>query len=106
YGRNGVMGDLEPAPAVSGHEVGIVVEAVAETPEAAEEVCTLAARNLFYARLPDVKGTAGGASFFSDEVLPGRPAYEWTLNHTLALDAPGTRPEKALGLFRTEITTV
>ncbi|SCK31216.1 acyclic terpene utilization AtuA family protein [Streptomyces sp. WMMB 322] len=106
YGRDGVMGHLEPAPLVEGHEVGIVVEAVAATPEAAEEVCTLAARNLFYARLPDVKGTAGGASFFSDEVLRGRPAYEWTLNHTLALDLPGTEPVEAMGLFRTEITTV
>ena len=106
YGRDGVMGPYEPNPVVAGHEVGIVVEAVAQTPEAAEEVCTLAARNLFYARLPDVKGTAGGASFFSDEVLSARPAYEWTLNHVVVLDdEPGSR-EAARELFRTELITV
>lgn len=106
YGRDGVMGALEPNPVVEGHEVGIVVEAVAGTPEAAEEVCTLASRNLFYARLPDVKGTAGGASFFSDEVMAARPAYEWTLNHVVVLpDEPGsgTGPES---FFRTEMLTV
>ncbi|MFS8477777.1 MAG: acyclic terpene utilization AtuA family protein [Micromonosporaceae bacterium] len=106
YGRNGVMGDLEPHPVVAGHEVGIVVEAVAETTAAAEEVCTLASRNLFYARLPEVKGTAGGASFFSDEVLAARPAYEWTLNHVITLDPPGQDPVRAMGLFRTETLRV
>ncbi len=106
YGRDGVMGPLEPTPVVDGHEVGIVVEAVAETAKAAEDVCALASRNLFYARLPEVKGTAGGASFFSDEVMPARPAYEWTLNHVIVLDErPGSR-EVADSLFRTEHTTV
>jgi hypothetical protein len=106
YGRNGVMGDFEPHPYVAGHEVGIVVEAVAPTAEAAEEVCALASRNLFYARLPEVKGTAGGASFFSDEVLHARPAYDWTLNHVMALDPPGADPVRAMSLFRTELSTV
>jgi hypothetical protein len=105
YGRDGVMGPWEPNPVVSGHEVGIVVEAVAATPKAAEDVCALASRNLFYARLPDVKGTAGGASFFSDEVLLALPAYEWTLNHVVVFDEPGARA-KAGGLFRTDRTVV
>lgn len=106
YGRDGVMGVLEPNPVVDGHEVGIVVEAVAGTPEAAEEVCTLASRNLFYARLPDVKGTAGGASFFSDEVMRARPAYEWTLNHVVILPADGRSGDGPESLFRTEMVTV
>jgi hypothetical protein len=106
YGRDGVMGYLEPHPSVSGHEVGIVVEAIAPTAEVAEEVCALASRNLFYARLPDTKGTAGGAAFFSDEVFRGRPAYEWTLNHLLTLDEPGEPPSRAAGLFRRELRTI
>ncbi|HEX6967734.1 MAG TPA: acyclic terpene utilization AtuA family protein [Micromonosporaceae bacterium] len=105
YGRNGVMGALEPTPVV-GHEVGIVVEAVAATAEAAEAICALASRNLFYARLPEVKGTAGGASFFSDEVMRARPAYEWTLNHVIALDDGPAAREFARELFRTEFVTV
>ncbi|MGH9245454.1 MAG: acyclic terpene utilization AtuA family protein [Acidimicrobiales bacterium] len=105
YGRNGVMGYLEPEP-VTGHEVGIVVEVVASPPERAEEICALASRNLFYARLPAVKGTAGGASFFSDEVLRARPAYEWTLNHVLAFPVTTTPTEVCDRLFRTERVTL
>jgi hypothetical protein len=106
YGRDGVLREYEPTPVVDGHEVGIVVETTAATAAVAQEVCALASRNLFYARLPEVKGTAGGASFFSDEVLEARPGYEWTLNHTLALDPPGSDPVRARGLFRTELITV
>lgn len=106
YGRDGVMGEFETKPVVDGHEVGIIVEAVAPTPDAAHDVCVLASRNLFYARLPEVKGTAGGASFFSDEVLRARPAYEWTLNHVITLDAEGEEPTRAMQLFRTEITEI
>jgi hypothetical protein len=40
---------------------------------------------MFYARLPDVKGTAGSVAFPLDEVLPASPAYRWTLNHTVAV---------------------
>lgn len=105
YGRDGVMGYLEPHPCVDGHEVGVVVEAVAPTAAVAEEVATLASRNLFYARLPDVKGTAGGAAFFSDEVFAGRSAYEWTLNHLLTLDESG-EPPRAAELFRRELRTI
>ena len=45
-------------------------------------------RQMFYARLPDVKGTAGGVAFPLDEVLPATPAYRWTLNHTVPVDDP------------------
>jgi hypothetical protein len=48
----------------------------------AEEVCMIATRQMFYARLPQVKGTAGGVAFLFDEVMPASPAYRWTLNHT------------------------
>ena len=40
-------------------------------------------RQMFYARLPDVKGTAGSVAFVLDEVMQASPAYRWTLNHTM-----------------------
>jgi hypothetical protein len=43
---------------------------------------------MFYARLPDVKGTAGSVAFLFDEVLPASPGYRWTLNHTIAVGDP------------------
>jgi hypothetical protein len=35
-----------------------------------------------------MKGTAGAAALMADEVLTGHPAYEWTLNHVIAVDDP------------------
>jgi hypothetical protein len=71
YGKNGVMGDLEPIKEIRSHELGIVVEAIAKTKALAKEAATIGSRQIFYARLPEVKGTAGTAAFLFDEVLPG-----------------------------------
>ncbi len=88
YGRNGVMGDLEPLKDRPGHELGVLVFGVAPTREMAEEVTITGTRQMFYARLPEVKGTAGGVAFPLDEVVRASPAYRWTLNHTMRVDDP------------------
>jgi hypothetical protein len=97
YGRDGVMGSLEPVRTPA-HELCIVVQGVAPTRKMAEEVCMIGTRQLFYARLPDVKGTAGSVAFVLDEVMPASAAYRWSLNHTVAVDDP-------LELFPTHMTT-
>jgi hypothetical protein len=97
YGRDAILGASEPRKAMPGHELAIVVQGVAPTKEMAEEVAMIATRQMFYARLPQVKGTAGGVAFLLDEVMPASPAYRWTLNHTLRLDDP-------LELFPTFVT--
>ena len=51
-------------------------------------ICALGTRNLFYARLPEVRGTAGTAALMMDEVLRGKPGYEWTVNHVVAVRDP------------------
>jgi Acyclic terpene utilisation family protein AtuA len=88
YGKNGVMGEMEPLKDVRSHELCVVVQGIALTKEMAEEVCMTGTRQMFYARLPQVKGTAGGVAFLLDEVLPASPAYRWTLNHTVATEHP------------------
>jgi hypothetical protein len=98
YGRNGVMGDLEPLKHHPGHELCILVQAVAPTAAMAEEVCMIGTRQMFYARLPDVKGSAGSVAFALDEVLRASPGYRWTVNHTLRCAHP-------LELFPTHLTT-
>jgi hypothetical protein len=97
YGRNAILDDREPLKATPVHELGIVVQGVAPEKAMAEEVCMIATRQMFYARLPQVKGTAGGVAFLLDEVMPASPAYRWTLNHTMQLDDP-------LELFPTFLT--
>src|SRR5690606_41902567 len=88
YGRDGVMGALEPLRHQPGHELCIMVQGVAPTREMAEEVTMIGLRQMFYARLHDVKGTAGSVAFPLDEVLHASPAYRWTLNHTIEVDDP------------------
>jgi len=83
YGRDGVMGDLEPLRDQPGHELCVMVQGVAPTREMAEELTLIGLRQMFYARLPDVKGTAGSVSFPLDEVVQASAAYRWTLNHTM-----------------------
>ncbi|KGD97182.1 glutamate mutase [Achromobacter sp. RTa] len=89
YGRDGVMGDLEPLRDQPGHELCVMVQGVAPTAEMAEELTLTGLRQMFYARLPDVKGTAGSVSFPLDEVVRTSAAYRWTLNHTLPVDNAG-----------------
>lgn len=98
YGRDGVMGPLEPLREQVGHEVGIMVQGVAPTAEMAEELTLIGLRQMFYARLPDVKGTAGSVAFPLDEVVRASAAYRWTLNHTIAVNDP-------LELFPTHMTS-
>jgi hypothetical protein len=88
YGRDGILGELEPNRNKPAHELCIVVQGVAQTKEMAEEVCMIGTRQMFYARLPNVKGTAGGVAFLLDEVMPASAAYRWTLNHTMRVDDP------------------
>ncbi len=71
YGRDAILGALEPLRRSPGHEVCVVVQAIAPTREMAEEVCMTGTRQMFYARLPAVKGTAGGVAFLLDEVMRG-----------------------------------
>jgi hypothetical protein len=97
YGRDGVMGELEPLKRHPAHEVCVLVQAVAPSAEVAEELCMIGTRQMFYARLPEVKGSAGSVAFALDEVLRASPAYRWTLNHTLRCDNP-------LELFPTHMT--
>jgi len=98
YGRDGIMGELEPLRDRPAHELCILVQGVAPTAAMAEEVCMIGTRQMFYARLPDVKGSAGSVAFALDEVLRASPAFRWTLNHTLRCDDP-------LELFPTHMTS-
>ena len=88
YGRDGIMGALEPNRDRPAHELCVLVQGVAPDVAMAEELTMIGTRQMFYARLPEVKGSAGAVAFALDEVLRASPAYRWTLNHTLACNDP------------------
>jgi hypothetical protein len=100
YGKNAILKEMEPVKE-DPHEIGILVEAVAETAEKALDIAHLATRWLFYARLPMVKGTAGTCAFPFEEALLGKPAYEFTIHHLM----PSSEKE-ALELFPVKVEEV
>jgi hypothetical protein len=88
FGRDAILKRYEFETARP-HELGLVIEGVSTDRDVARAVAMTATRQVFYARLPKVKGTAGSVSFLFDEVLEASPAYEWTLNHVIPANQLG-----------------
>ena len=88
YGRDGVMGALEPVK-TPGHEIGLLIDVVAETPELAETVCAMARSLTLHWAYPGRIATAGNLAFpFSPADVPAGPVYEFSIYHLLEIDDP------------------
>jgi hypothetical protein len=90
YGHNAVLGPVEPYPGRDMHEVGLVVDVVAETQQIAAAVCGRAGAT--GSRLDVTGQLGGGGNFaypFSPNVLNGGPVYEWSVWHTLDVSDEG-----------------
>lgn len=88
YGKNAVMGPLEPDTRV-GHEIGIVIEAVAQTQQLADTVCGFARSTMLHYGYPGRISTAGNLAFpYSPSDFSGGEVYEFSLYHLLAVDDP------------------
>ncbi|HHV35926.1 MAG TPA: DUF1446 domain-containing protein [Syntrophomonadaceae bacterium] len=88
YGRDGVMGPQEPNP-VNGHEVGIVLEAVAEREELAESVLGFARSTMLHFGFPGRLSTAGNLAFpYSPSDFRVGAVYVFSVHHLLKLDRP------------------
>lgn len=88
YGKNGVMGDLEPLKDARSHEICIVTEVVAQTQAIANLVARFTLYRLLFPTFAGQKATAGGIAMLRDEVLEGQPAYRWTIDHLLPVSDP------------------
>lgn len=88
YGRDGVMGDLEPTPN-PGHELGIIIEAVADTQDTANTICGFARSTLLHYGYPGRKSTAGNLAFpYSPSDFAAGEVYEFCVHHLMELDDP------------------
>ena len=100
YGRDAVMGAVEPAPR-PGHEVGIVCTTLAPTQEEATEMIKLCRQPLLHAPIPQWKGSITGfACLLNPAWVELGAAYGFALNHVLV---PGDRDvfrvrEQTLGM--------
>jgi hypothetical protein len=89
YGKNGVMGELEPR-AEPGHELGVVIDVVAATQELASAICASARSTMLHFPLPGRKSTAGNLAFpFAPSDVEFGPVYRFTIYHLVEVDHPG-----------------
>ncbi len=89
YGKDGVMGDLEPEKTVRSHELGIVIEVVAKTQEMANTICSVARSVMLHYGYPGRIATAGNLAFlYSPSDLKAGQVFEFSVYHLMEVDDP------------------
>ena len=87
YGLDGVMGAREPVRDIAGHEVGFVIEVIADTQEIAAAVLGIARTNMLHTDFPGRLCREGNMAFpFSPSDIPVGPVYRFSIYHVLELD--------------------
>ena len=88
YGKNGVMGDLEPVKTPA-HELCIIVEVAAATQAIATAICNKARTSLMHSPYPGRIATAGNiASPFTPLEIALGQACEFNVYHLMRIDSP------------------
>jgi hypothetical protein len=96
YGKNGVMGKLEPSEKVS-HEIGIVIDALCKTQEDADTVCSLTRSTLLHYGYAGRISTAGNLAFpFSPSDVSMGEVYEFSLYHLMEISNQSLFPLSVL----------
>lgn len=93
YGKDGVMGPLEPAlrdaDAPLPYELGLVIEVVAPSQEVADTVCALARSATLHQGYEGRLANAGNLAFpYSPAEFPAPEAYEFRVYHLMKVDDP------------------
>lgn len=89
YGRDGVMGALEPTPAIDGHEIGIVIEAVADTQAQADTICAFARSTMLHYGYEGRRATAGNLAFpYSPSDFHAGEVFVFSIYHLIEVDDP------------------
>ena len=89
YGKNGVMGNLEPIENSQPHELGIVMEVVGKTQDIADTICGSLRSTLLHYGYPGRVATAGNLAFlYSPSDLKAGRVYEYSIYHLLELENP------------------
>jgi hypothetical protein len=89
YGRDGVMGPLETVKEIRSHELGLVIEAVADDPDTSAAILALARSVSLHATYPGRKAIAGNLAFpFSPSDLRAGEVFEFSVHHLVEVDDP------------------
>lgn len=89
YGKNGVMGDLEPNPDFVPQELCVIVEVAAPTPQAAQEVCNRARIGLLHNPYEGRMATSGNIGLpFTPLEIPLGEVCAFNVYHLMQVDDP------------------
>ena len=89
YGKNGVMGSLEPVKEYKSHELGIIIEVVAKTQQLANTICSFARSAMLHYGYAGRVATAGNLAFpYSPSDFKAGQVYQFSLHHLLKVEDP------------------
>lgn len=89
YGRDGVMGGWEPQKQITSHELGFVIEVVAEDQTLANAVLAMARTSMLHADFPGRLCKEGNMAFpFSPSDIEMGAMYRFSVFHTVPVDDP------------------
>jgi hypothetical protein len=89
YGRNAVMGEMEPLKHVVPHEVGLMGEVTAPTQELANGICSSARIAVLHSPYPGQMATAGNFAIpLNPPETPTGPVCRFTIYHLMEIDQP------------------
>ncbi len=89
YGRDGVMGKLEPQRTITSHELGLVIDVVAPDQEFAHAVAHHVSGNLLHYHFPGQFNTSGNVAFpYSPSEIDAGPNYRFSAYHLMRLSSP------------------
>jgi len=89
YGRDGVMGPLEPQKELTTHEVCLILEATAATQEIATSIATIARHKVLHEPIPEWSGLITGlACTYSPAHIERGAVYRFNVNHVVEPDDP------------------
>jgi hypothetical protein len=85
YGRDGVMGELEPERGSAPHEVGVVFEVLAADQPLATEIAKLARQPLLHCPVPEWSGAVTTIAYLHNPPHIERgPVYRFNMHHLVA----------------------
>lgn len=88
YGRDGVMGEMEPTPSTDDvHELGIIIEATAPTQQQADTICAFARSTMLHYGYDGRRSTAGNLAFpYSPSDFHAGEVYVFSVYHLLEIE--------------------
>jgi hypothetical protein len=100
YGRDGVMGKLEPRAGEIGHEVGLLFTITTAQEATSRTIAKSFSHFALHFPIPEWRGLISGLAFpLTPPELDRGPVYRFNLNHVVL-------PDDALEMFRTEYLEV